>query len=163
MKKQIFYPIVLAAVAIFLGRCVQTPDYPKEPVIKFKNMTRSVLRQGTGTTDTTHVTLTFTDGDGDLGDSDSLNVFVIDNRDNFLKSKFRIPFIPEEGVGNGISGEITVRVNTSCCIFPNNILPPCSSSIDFPADTLRYIIYIKDRAGHESNRIETSDIVLLCQ
>lgn len=163
MKKQFFQTMGFALFLLALGHCIQPPDYPKEPVIAFKNMTRSVLRQGTGTSDTTHVTITFTDGDGDLGDTDSLNVFVIDGRDQFLKSKFRIPFIPEEGVGNGISGEITLRLNTSCCIFPGNVLPPCSPSTDFPTDTLRYIIYIKDRAGHESNRIETGEIVLLCQ
>ncbi len=161
MKKQLLLPMVFGLFLMFLGNCIQPPDYPKEPVIEFKSMTRNVLRQGTGTSDTTYVTLGFTDGDGDLGDTDSLNVFVIDGRDQFLKSKFRIPFIPEEGVGNGISGEITLRLNTSCCILPG--LPPCSVDPAYPTDTLKYIIYLKDRTGHESNRIETSDIVLLCQ
>jgi hypothetical protein len=158
------------AASLFFGlflltvfQCVQPPDYPNEPVITFKSLSRSILLQGTGTFDTTFATISFTDGDGDLGDSDSLNVFLIDKRDNFLKSKFRLPFIPEEGVGNGISGDITLRVNTSCCIFPNNVLPPCSPSTEFTKDTLRYIIYITDRAGNESNRVETSDIILLCK
>ena len=161
MKKQILLPMVFGLFLMFLENCIQPPDYPKEPVIAFKNLTRTVLVQGQGTADSTSVTLTFTDGDGDLGDKDSLNVFVIDGRDQFLKSKFRIPFIPEEGVGNGISGEITLRLTTSCCILPG--LPPCSADPAFPTDTLKYIIYLKDRAGHESNRIETSEIVLLCQ
>lgn len=143
--------------------CVKPPDYPDEPVITYKSMTRTTLRQGTGTFDTTHVTITFTDGDGDLGNEDSLDVFVFDGRDQFLKSKFRLPFIPPEGSGNGISGEIKLRLNTSCCIFPGNVLPPCSPSTDFPTDTLVYEIYIKDRAGHESNRVKTAPIILLCQ
>jgi hypothetical protein len=163
LTKNIAASLFFGLFLLTISQCVQPPNYPNEPVITFKSLSRTTLRQGTGTFDTTFATISFTDGDGDLGDSDSLNVFLIDKRDNFLKSKYRLPFIPEEGVGNGISGDITLRVNTSCCIFPNNVLPPCSPSTQFPTDTLRYIIFIKDRAGHESNHVETSDIILLCQ
>ncbi len=147
---------------LVLAACVQPKKYPVEPVITFKGLSRSVLKQGQGPIDSTFVTITFTDGDGDLGDKQGIDAYFIDKRDNNIKGSFRIPFIPEEGVGNGISGEITFRLNTTCCIFPNMEEPPCTPSTKYPTDTLRYIIYIKDRAGHESNRVETSDIVLLC-
>lgn len=74
--------------------------------------------------------------------------------------------MPELGTTNGISGEITFRLLTTCCVFPEwvtDVQSPCDPSMQYPVDTLRYEIYIRDRAGHESNRIETEDIYLLCQ
>ena len=111
--------------------------------------------------DTMFVTFSFTDGDGDLGSEDSLNIFLTDKRDNFLVDRFRIPFIPEEGSGNGIEGEIRVMVFTSCCIYESG-QPPCTTGTDQTLDTLTYELFIKDRSGNESNRIETNPIVLQC-
>ncbi len=155
--------LLAALFAASVWACIDPPNYPDEPVLTFKNLSKTTLRQGLGTFDTTWVALGFTDGDGDLGDEDSLSVFVIDERDQFLKAKYRLPFVPEEGAGNGISGEIRLRLNTSCCIYPGNVQLPCTPSSAFPTDTLIYEIYIRDRAGNESNRVQTSVITLLCQ
>lgn len=117
--------------------------------------------QGSFGEDTTQVTIMFTDGDGDLGSNDSLNVFFTDLRDNFEAYQYKIPFIPEEGAANGISGEIYIDLLTSCCYFPDNTAP-CEPSETFPTDTVTFEVYIKDRAGHESNHITLPPITLLC-
>lgn len=145
--------------------CVRPPDFPDEPVIAFKSLSKQTMRQSINQfADSSFLTFTFTDGDGDLGDedNDSLNVYVTDGRDGVEKFKYRIPYIEPQGTGNGIEGEIRVKLNTTCCIYPDGQVP-CTKSTDFPTDTLFYEIYIKDRKGNKSNVIQTPMIVLLCQ
>ena len=112
--------------------------------------------------DSTLLVMSFTDGDGDIGNEDSVSIFLIDNRDNFELPGFKIPFIGEQGVGKGISGEISIVLPTTCCTFPNGV-PPCQPSEEFPLDTLTYDLFIIDRAGNESNRITTEPIFLRCE
>jgi len=141
--------------------CVKPPDYPIEPEIEFAGLSKNQMLQDEFNTDSTFVLLTFTDGDGDLGHNDSLNIFVTDKRDNFLAAQYRIPFIPVAGANNGLSGDITLTLFTTCCTFPNG-QAPCTPSEEFPTDEVTYEIYIVDRAGHKSNVVETTPITLLC-
>lgn len=151
--------------------CVQPPDYPDEPVIEFKSVSKDVLYQSAFGIDTSIViTFSFTDGDGDIGfkddDPDQESIFIQDGRDTFDKPPFRIPYVDQQGAGNGISGEITMVVPNSCCIYDKSIgVPPCDTTSIAPQmlDTLYYIIQIKDRAGHLSNKIQTSPITLICR
>jgi hypothetical protein len=135
-------------------------------------MTKNTLLQGFGPEDTTLITISFTDGDGDIGNFRSgsseieADLFFIDLRDGF-NNKFTVPFVPEQGTSNGISGEIIVRMLTTCCNYPSfvtDVEAPCDGpSLQYPRDTLVYEIYMMDRAGNESNRITTEPIILLCQ
>ncbi len=165
MKLLRYTPAFLSA--LFVWACASPPDYPIEPVIEYIGMTKNVMKRGLGPEDTTFVTIAFTDGDGDLGDeeSDSLNLFVTDLRTGILENQYRIPFLPDLGSANGIRGEITFRLFTTCCIFPPELgLDPCfDTSPEYPMDTVRYSIYIVDRAGHKSNVVETEPIFILCQ
>lgn len=159
--------LLFGFIILTIAACVRPPDYPIEPQIKFTSLSKNTMRQGQlGTEDSLFVTFSFTDGDGDLGTADSnkdtskiLNIFLTDKRDNKPAERFRIPYIPEQGAGNGISGDIRLLLFTTCC----NVLPPCEASTTKPIDTLVYEIYIKDRAGHESNRIQTAPIYLQCK
>lgn len=104
----------------------------------------------------------FTDGDGDLGHEEELNIFFFDLRDtSFPFTQYRIPFIPEEGAANGISGEIILDLESSCCIYDSG-QAPCTPSEEVPRDTVIYEVYIVDRAGNESNRVLLPPITLLC-
>jgi hypothetical protein len=116
-------------------------------------------------TDSVFLYFSFTDGDGDLGlesTDTSRNIFIIDKRTGNFQDKFKSPYIPEEGIGNGITGDIELLLFTTCCLFPENI-PPCSSPAEYPLDTIIYEIYITDRSGNKSNIIETEPIVLMCK
>lgn len=153
---------ILAFSAVLLQQCVQPPEYPIEPVITFKGLSKNNLRQKNLSADSLAITFSFTDGDGDLGFEDNEgSVFLVDTRDGFEKLPYSIPFVGLQGVGNGISGEITVVLANSqtCCIY--DILPPCTVAAG--QDTLSFKIRIKDRAGHFSNEIETAPIYLRCQ
>lgn len=122
------------------------------------------MTQGFGPEDSLVMTFSFTDGDGDLGSmDDSLDVFVTDTRLDAAPLTYKLPFVPLQGTGNGISGDIAITLPTTCCIFPNNVPPPCNTLETFPFDTLVYEVYIKDRAGNESNRILSDGIILNCE
>lgn len=107
---------------LLLAACVNPPDFPSEPVITFEGLNKNEIYQFTnGPLDSIRVHLSFTDGDGDLGQiaSDSVDIFFTDSRLG-IQTPFRIPPIPAEGTGNGISGDIFISViNTTgiCCIF----------------------------------------------
>jgi len=159
-----FLAFVLAAVAA----CVQPTAYPLEPVIENAVLNKNTIAQSSNATppDTLYVTFSYTDGDGNLGNADDgvFDVILTDSRDDF-ELPFRIPVIPDQGVGNGISGEITVGIPNlfMCCIYEDkNGQDPCTSSTEFPTDTLSFGIHILDRDGNESNRIQTAPIVLQC-
>ncbi|MEN0004716.1 MAG: hypothetical protein AAF798_11250 [Bacteroidota bacterium] len=148
-----------------LASCVQPPDYPDEPVISFVSIGPSVISQAQSQLDTSvtvDITVSFTDGDGDLGfgpDEGTIDVTVTDSRLE-LPEVFTLPFIPEQGTGNGISGEITVRVFDTCCrAMPG--FPGC-----FPnpgvTDTASFTIQIMDRAGNMSNLARTDVITIIC-
>lgn len=165
--------ILLFALLLGLGSCTQPPEYPIEPVVEYLRMSKNTMVQGSGTQDETWVTIGFTDGDGDIGffkpgssTEVETDLFLRDMRLNAVTEKFVIPFVPELGAANGISGEITFRLYTTCCIFPEWVPgqpAPCDKSPSYLVDTVRYEIYIRDRAGNESNRIQTEPIYILCQ
>jgi len=165
-------PGLVSLLLLLAASCAQPPDYPIEPVLEYVGMSKNTLVQGDGTEDETWITLAFTDGDGDIGffkegsTQVETDLFIRDLRLDAVTEKFTIPFIPEQGSSNGISGEINFRMYTTCCIFPDWVTgqpAPCDTSPEYPMDTVRYEIYIKDRAGHESNRVQTELIYLLCQ
>lgn len=161
LKEYIGFGILVTFMTSLIS-CVTRPDFPIEPVIEFISMEDNQMVQNSFNTDSIRVTFSFTDGDGDLGDQDSLNIFIRDNRDQFIASKYRLPEFPPEGAQRGVRGEITLTIYTTCCIFPDGT-PPCEPSLQYPTDTLRYDIYIRDRAGHVSNTIQTAPIIILCQ
>jgi hypothetical protein len=160
---KIKYFLIVSTIFAFTT-CIKPPNYPLEPQIEFIGLSKNAMRQGQlGTEDSLFLYFSFTDGDGDLGgigkDKDSLNIFFTDKRNNQPTERYRIPFVPEQGAGNGISGEIRVLLFTTCC----NVLPPCEPSTKKPIDTLVYELYIKDRAGNKSNTIQTAPIFLQCK
>lgn len=157
--------------ASLLVGCVQPPEYPLEPVIEFMSLSQNILPQGKNTNDFVTITIGFTDGDGDIGhfgeDSEPQvnDLFVKDLRTDEITQQFIIWYVPEQGTNNGISGEISFDIPTTCCIFPpgtQDAILPCDPSTDYPVDTLIYEVYIQDRAGNESNRVLTEPIYLQC-
>jgi len=161
MKSFIYILLVAATTLSLLFACTNPPEYPLEPIIEYERITKNTLNQSAFNADSTLLTISFTDGDGDIGNEDSISIFIIDNRIDFEQPGYKIPFIGEQGVGKGISGEISFVLPTSCCIYADGS-PPCRPSTTQLLDTLTYDIYIIDRAGNESNRVTTEPIFLRC-
>jgi hypothetical protein len=132
-------------------------------------LSKQVLQQGMSKGDSLSITFSYTDGDGDLGFPDTdptASVFVRDDRDSFLKFQYQLPYVDPQGAGNGISGEISIVVPTSCCIFVTDEGQKLACDLvpaSFLYDTLHYFIKIRDRAGNISNEIKAGPITLQCQ
>jgi hypothetical protein len=155
----------LVLMAAVWYACVKPPDYPKEPVIAFKSVSKNSLRQiARDPNESLMVTLTFTDGDGDLGFQDTTaSLFITDGRSGFKKLPYSIPYVEQQGTGNGISGEITIRIPAECCTDTLNGIRVACREVRKSFDTFFYRIAIKDRAGNLSNEIRTPSIQLRCQ
>ena len=163
MKSKVQF-LFLVLITALVSACTNSPDFPIEPKIEFVGASKASMIQNSLNTDSIFITISFTDGDGDIGGVTELNrqnLFITDNRTGESYDRFRIPEIPEQGATNGISGEITIRLFTTCCLFPDNI-PPCEAPIAYPTNELTLDIEMIDRAGNRSNTITTAPIVLLC-
>jgi hypothetical protein len=161
--------ILAACGIVLLGLmyCVKPESYPIEPKIEFSRFSRDTISPS----DSFSVFINFTDGDGDIGpDPDAptqvdtfcvtpdsvilknqrFNFFYRDSRDKCIQYA-ATPYLSPTGKYKGIKGDIEVKLNASCKRV-------CSSS---PCqDTVSYEIILKDRAGHVSNTITTSKLIL---
>lgn len=163
--------LFLFFVIASISACVKAPDYPIVPAIEFKSVSSDFLKSGSIDT----IIVTFTDGDGDIGvnpsDDDTcdqcgfktgdsctlfmrgFNVFMVDSRDTCINS-YASGNVGSSGRYDAISGEIVVirPVDTKKCL----IVPSDTCELD----TVVYKIFIRDRAGHLSNAVLTTPIVI---
>lgn len=164
--------LTLVVITFLSSGCLRPPDYPDEPVIEYVGMNTTIVPQGSLNAPSSELTITigYTDGDGDVGalsrDTFTNNIIYIDNRDG-VELTASVPFIPDLGSVNGISGTISFTLTNEnrgiCCTFEDKDGElPCTPSSRFTTDTLIYTIFVRDQAGNESNRIETEPIVILC-
>ncbi len=172
MKQLLYLLVGTAFLANIMVYCVRPPDYPIEPVIAFEAFNPGTSLQQPffrGVEMYADLTFTFTDGDGDIGFSDSETSLIIrDTRQPNIPLNFILPMVPPEGAGNGISGTVIVKVPITCCIpDPLNGIPLPACDTLSPSmqmrDTVVYSVQIKDRAGHLSNVIEATPMVLICR
>ena len=146
--------------SLFCCSCLKGPQYPPEPSIALLGYTFKDSLDDLG--NPAHLgmlTISFTDGDGDVGLNESdttapydynLYVYRIGIQGGIElppeELKFRIPNITPTGQNKTLMGEIDVDLD----VFP----------ILIPYDTMYYEVNMKDRALHISNTITTDYIVL---
>ncbi len=139
--------IVIFISLLGFASCVKEPVYSDIPHIEFLSMSDNdfvVLDE-----DSLSVVIYFEDGDGDLGDDDTVNMFWEDSRVPGFPLPLKIPFIELQGNSKAISGTITTYYPISYC-YDN----------DDAVDTFYYKIYIVDRAGNKSN-VDSTDLIFL--
>ena len=155
-KASLMKNIVLLSILMMLGiaACIQPPNYPIEPEIEFVSLSKSEVLQAI---DTFRINFAYTDGDGDIGAVGN-NVIITDSRTGFEET-FGVPLVPQQGVSNGISGEISLLVFASCCLNSN---PICLPTPNANPEEIIYTIRMFDQAGNISNTIQTSPIFLIC-
>lgn len=154
-------------IAFGLSACNKSSDFSKVPELTFISMTKDTLLQGINS-DTIFVTLGFQDGDGDISiqqnNPNKLNLQVVDLRTGFVSDQFLIPEIPVSGAANGISGEMTIKMLSTCCVFPEmDSIPPCSVTALYPDNVLIWEYTLTDDAGNVSNSVTTKPISLKCR
>ena len=170
------------AFSLFLFSCQKFEEYPIEPQISFDSFKLFVdtIPDGDTVKAVTNVgvlAFSYTDGDGDLGlrSADTLSpfnpgspyyyniiveyyekqngVFVqvpVTNPDgdtDIINFNGRFPYLTPMGVHKAIKGII------------NDTLPVNNPASDY--DTIKFKVYIYDRALNKSNEIETPEIPLL--
>jgi hypothetical protein len=61
--QNIFTLFVCGLLLTFIASCVSEPEYPDEPAITYRSISKSTVQEG----DSLLLTFSFTDGDGNLG------------------------------------------------------------------------------------------------
>ena len=140
--KKFLYILIL----IVLFSCKKEEEVSEIPIIDFVSIFPTTAQEYT---DDIIITISYTDGDGDLGENnpDINNLFVEDNR-NGIEYKFRIPELSPSGSTITIEGNFNITINGTGITDESS-----SQKVD-------YSIYVKDRAGNKSNIITTSSITI---
>lgn len=154
---------VSALLAVLgLSGCLKTEKFPAEPKIIMKSFEQFG--------DSARLTITFTDGDGDIGlgqtdtnppfnlgsayyhnlrlDYDSLHNGAWVPVTFVLPLYYRVPVITPTGQNKALEGEIAVK------LAPYPTIPGTDS------DTIRYRVKLIDRALHISNEVATDAIIV---
>lgn len=160
MKTKIAAILGIVTICITIFSCISSPDFPDEPIIEFVSYSKSTMKQGKTADDSLFLVINVTDGDGDIGSGDTVNLFLEDNRTGNLYTQYRVPQIPEGGANNGIEAVISIKVYNTCCLQPDG--PENCDNVTVPSNILNFNIYLIDNAGNNSNIITTPDIELIC-
>jgi len=158
-----FSLLLLWWLGVFVGYtgCIQPDKFPDEPHIKSVSINKTTIKN---LLEDFIVSVEFEDGDGDMGITDTYpeaNAFLIDNRTGYVDS-LKIPYISPSGNVKSISGTLNFTILSECCIALAGI--SCTPNATYPvADTVKYSVIIKDRAGNVSNMAEAPPLIITCQ
>ena len=166
MKKQSIHTILFLIVFTFLSSCIKKDEFPIIPHIEFDSFTK--INNNMGYDDKGILAISFTDGDGDMGlnteetsppyDTSSIyyyNFFITyfeKQNGEFVEVELpftnnsRIPLLNSSGKDKPLKGKIEIE------LFINNYTSPF--------DTIRFDVFVVDRALNHSNTITTPDIVI---
>lgn len=129
------------------------------PYVEFVSVSKYFMSQNG--TDSLYLKFKFTDGNGDIGNDSSDNIFVKDSRNGSIIATYKIPNYLEANHNNSArTGEITVLAYSACCIYPDS--SACYANITIPTTKMKYQLQIKDEAGNYSNITESDEITLEC-
>ena len=143
--------------------CLERNSYPIEPHIEFVSFEK--IDNGSGIDDEGVLIISFTDGDGDLGNIDekdsTLNYFII------YQEKQQGVYITYEELINSFSASLPhfVFSDKKQAIDGTiqrrlNIAKPPDPYSESDYDTIRFECWLLDRAKHESNHIFTPEIIV---
>lgn len=166
LRRIILYFTVCAIAAGSLFGCenIVGPDFPDTPRISFQSVRKFRVKDRLGNaTDSVSIALKFQDGDGDLGltieevteNPTNYNYFVQAFRK--VKGEYtEVVFTPT------LSGQFPVlnegkKGPIEGTLYYGTLFPILFSPAN---DTLRFNVYILDRAGNQSNIVTTEDVVV---
>jgi hypothetical protein len=135
-------------MAMIIGStgCKKEELFSNVPSIRLNSVSPTVVKE---LEDPIFFDLEYTDGDGDLGenDPDAKNLIVIDPRIN-IKYEFRIQQLVPDPSNVPIKGTLVFSI-------PNAYITDGSNQ-----QQVNYQIYVKDRAGNQSNTVTSSTITI---
>ncbi|HRH02084.1 MAG TPA: hypothetical protein PLI68_05080 [Bacteroidia bacterium] len=143
--------------ALVCAACKKHNSFPVEPEISFKGFEKFGA-------DSAHLIISFTDGDGDIGlsQSDTTEPYLFNFFTRYYQKKngvftekilpiplnYRIPILYSGKKSKSLEGDILIT-------YLKPYYFPTSSS-----DTIQYEVYIKDRALNTSNSVKTDEIIV---
>ena len=150
--------ICFSLLGLFFVSCIKRNQYPIVPHIEFVSFVP--IDDGTGIDNEGILTISYTDGDGDLGNLDekdsTTNYFIV-----YQEKQNGVYVTPEDTIG---------MFNASLPRFvPTDKKQPIDGTIQrklifnnpySPYDTIRFECWLVDRATHKSNVVPTSEIVV---
>lgn len=149
MTKTILPAILLWCIALLYSCTKQTEDlsFPVEPDIILDSISSDLL---TEFQDSLILYVSYQDGDGDLGtsDPDVNSVFIRDRRLSAADAYYLPPLAPEDQILS-IQGQLTIEV-PSVFLFGNGT-----------EETTVFTLSVIDRAGNESNAVQTPEITIV--
>ena len=142
-----FVKKILAGMFFFLflqGCKKDESEYGPKPEIEFVSISPGTVK---AFSDSVVITIKYTDGDGDLGENVSgvENAFVTDTRTS-LTYGLRIRQLAPDNANIIIQGNIDL------------ILPALGHSGGSGSESAAFQVYVKDRAGNQSNVVSTSAV-----
>lgn len=135
---------IICVTSLFFSCKKESVVFNSTPTIEFISISPAIANQYT---DSVTVTIKYTDGDGDLGENNASvkNCFIRDNRIGIVY-EYRIKQLAPNN--SPITGTLNLELGGQG-ITDN-------SSQQY----VSYTIYVKDRAGHTSNSVVTSSILI---
>lgn len=149
MKKLLILSSIIGAAGYFLSSCNTGEEISEVPEISFESVAPNVV---TEYQDSLVFTISYRDGDGDLGENntDNDNVFVQDSR-NQVTYGFRVQQLAPDNANIAIQGNMNVTL-------PNTAIVNGGTS-----ESVSYTIWVVDRAGNESNKVTSSTVTVNAQ
>lgn len=140
-----FLAIPLLALLALAG-CKKEKPLDDTPYIEITNVTPTNAQ---AYSDTLTFTIFYRDGNGDLGENNAnvYNLFLTDSR-NGVEYKYRIQQLAPSGSDIAIQGNLLVK------------LPGAPILNGGSSETVTYSVYVKDRAGNQSNTAASETITL---
>ena len=160
--KQFFLTILM--LALLLLACKRTEKYAVEPHIEFVSL-ESIDDPDNGMD--VRLTFKFQDGDGDIGLSENDLQSPFDTSSVYYYNCFITYFEKQNGefVEVELPSSLNMRIprlsdNTPESISGEIYLDLYANNPFSPYDTIRYELYIVDRALHHSNTITTTEYII---
>lgn len=148
--KHSYIILIISILALWVSACTKvdnTPSFPIEPAIKLVDINHLEVVEFQ---DTLEITITYEDGDGDLGNVDpDIPGLVVKDARLTEPDSFHLQPLSPPGAQVSIQGELLIR------------LPQLFLLGNGMTETTRFRIKLLDRAGHESNEIETPSIQII--
>lgn len=166
MRYKNFLP-ALAFTVLSIFACKKPDEFPLVPAIEFKSIYTTKDAQGFDRR--VFVTISFTDGDGDIGyhsrESGKNDAIFDDPTSQYYNNFIVKTLILRNGLWNSIDTPISARVPYLTPEGPNKalrgeIVREFTVPIPLVQDTLRYEIFIYDRSLNKSNTITTTSVIL---
>ncbi len=175
--RTLFYSLLLVVAGGAVSSCLNPPDYSLTPSID--NPQLDAKRYGTGGArrDSVVITVSYQDGDGDLGlaTADTAGVYSIRGSNN--KNYFLQPQVKDPRTGNFQNyTSTTVKLGQYNGRFPRITSPdakaaPVKGTLVYsqsfllgspfvPGQEVRFVVGIQDRALNKSNTVTTGSYII---